>query len=266
MNRILNFIYRIYEVNISKIKRSDSILNQEVMIAESREAFKENIRLLYPNIKFANNGKLKDGDIYCIIISDNCYNPENYLTVLEFECSHCKKTFKSNQKLLHKYLGTYEFRNSNILPEILNNYQTYITDLCFCSKTCELEHKQDIIKMLEDESALKYADNDFIPDVFITKDTFTSSSKGGYIYKITKKSTGEFYIGQTAYVPIFRWGQHLLTERFSIHNISDYTFEIIEVVEDRKILRDRETYWIIRYNDECPDLILNIVIPKEKID
>jgi len=262
----LNFIYRIYEVNIGKIKRSDSILNQEVMIAESREAFKENIRLLYPNIKFANNGKLKDGDIYCITISDNCYNPENYLTILEFECSHCKKTFKSNQKLLHKYQGTYEFRNNNILPEILNNYQTYITDLCFCSKTCELEHKQDIIKMLEDESALKYADDDFIPDVFITKDTFTSSSRGGYIYKITKKSTSEFYIGQTAYIPIFRWGQHLLTERFSIHNISDYIFEIIEVVEDRKILRDRETYWITRYNDEFPDLILNIVIPKEKID
>ena len=63
----MNFIYRIYEVNYNcQMERSDIILNQEVMITDSRENFKDNLRALYPDIKFANNGKLKNGDIYCI--------------------------------------------------------------------------------------------------------------------------------------------------------------------------------------------------------
>ena len=45
----MNFIYRIYEVTKSiHDKRVDNILNQEVMITESRDTFKENIRTLYP--------------------------------------------------------------------------------------------------------------------------------------------------------------------------------------------------------------------------
>ena len=62
------------------------------------ETFKENLKALYPNIKFAKNGKLKNGEIYCIIISDNCYNIEEYLNIKEYECSHCHKIFKSNEK------------------------------------------------------------------------------------------------------------------------------------------------------------------------
>jgi hypothetical protein len=89
-------------------------------------------------------------------------------------------------------------------------------------------------------------------------------SKGGYIYKISKKSTEEFYVGQTIYVPIFRWGQHLLTERFNIQNIDDYVFEILEVVKNKKLLNERETYWINKCRDENPELSLNIIIPKEK--
>lgn len=268
----MNFIYRIYEVNYNcQMERSDIILNQEVMITDSRENFKDNLRALYPEIKFANNRKLKNGEIYCIIISDNCYNIEEYLDIKEYECSHCHKIFKSNEKKLNKYYYTGMFKNDNIDKEILNEHINEIKNMRFCSKLCELEHMLTITSMLEEETNIKF-NGDFTPDIFITKDTYSNNNNNnnnviGYIYKISKKSTQEFYIGKTIHVPIFRWGQHLLTERFDIKNIGDYVFEIVEVIsksKDKDLLNKREAYWINKSKDENPELSLNIIIPKEK--
>lgn len=264
----MNFIYRIYEVSKSIYDmRVDNILNQEVMITESRETFKENIRTLYPNVRFANNGKLKEGDIYCIIISDNCFNAAEHLAVKDYECDHCKKTFKSNEKLLNKYYSVYEFKTKRVTADVLKEYEARIKDMHFCSKECLLNHKSDVITMLEEETLNRHDnDKDFTPDIFITRHTFDKTTNGaGYIYKISKKSTKEFYVGQTSYVPIYRWGQHLLTERFDIHNIDDYIFEILEVIKNNKKLNERERYWINKCRDENPSLSLNIMIPKEKV-
>lgn len=87
---------------------------------------------------------------------------------------------------------------------------------------------------------------------------FTEANTAGYIYKITKKSTGEFYVGQTIYVPVFRWGQHLKTERFDIKNILDYQFEVIEIVPKGENILEREKYWIQKMYLENPALSLNI--------
>ena len=272
----MNFIYRIYEVNTQPIidkktkysKRTDTILNQEVMVTESRETFKENLRALYPDIKFANNGKLKEGDIYCIIISDNCFNAAEHLAVKDYLCKHCGKSFKSNEKLLIKYYSVYEFKTKRVTADVLKEYEARIKDMRFCSRECLLNHKEEIIAMLEKETLNRQGnDKDFPPDIFITRHTFDkSTNNAGYIYKISKRSTKEFYVGQTSYVPIYRWGQHLLTERFNIHNIADYIFEILEVVNNKKQLNKRERYWINKCRDENPALSLNIMIPKEKVD
>lgn len=80
----------------------------------------------------------------------------------------------------------------------------------------------------------------------------------GYIYKISKKSTGEFYIGQTMYAPVFRWGQHLKTNRFPIKDITDYKFEVIEIVPRTENILEREKYYIQKYYRENPEKSLNI--------
>lgn len=84
----------------------------------------------------------------------------------------------------------------------------------------------------------------------------------GYIYKISKKSTGEFYIGQTVYAPIFRWGQHLKTDRFPINNIIDYQFEVLEIVPKDVNILEREKYYIQKYYKENPEKSLNIACTK----
>ena len=73
-------------------------------------------------------------------------------------------------------------------------------------------------------------------------------------------------MGQTKYIPIFRWGQHLKTDRFKINNIEDYRFEVLEVVKDRNILSEREAYWINEKKSKNPKLSLNVVIPKEHLE
>lgn len=81
----------------------------------------------------------------------------------------------------------------------------------------------------------------------------------GYIYKITKKSTGEFYVGQTIYAPVFRWGQHLKTDRFPIKDIIDYQFEVIEIVPQSENILEREKFHIQRCYRENPEKSLNIM-------
>lgn len=84
------------------------------------------------------------------------------------------------------------------------------------------------------------------------------------IYVNNADNEDDIYVGQTNAVPMFRWVQHLTTERFTIDNIADYIYEILEVVNDNDNLNDRETYWINKKRDENPTKSLNIVVPKIK--
>ena len=93
---------------------------------------------------------------------------------------------------------------------------------------------------------------------FITPDSFSQNDICGYIYKISKKSTNEFYVGKTIYVPVFRWGQHLKTERFPLNKIDDYNFEILEIVKTGDDLSKREDFWIHECFKLDPDKSLNI--------
>ena len=180
-----------------------------------------------------NNGKLKNGDIYCIIISDNCYNIEEYLDIKEYECSHCKKIFKSSEKRVNKYYYTGMFKNDNIDKEILNEHINEIKNMRFCSKLCELEHMLTITSMLEEETNIKF-NGDFTPDIFITKDTYSNNNNNnviGYIYKISKKSTQEKSQGKQELYLYLGGGDNIYWPKdLILKNIGDYVFEIVEVI------------------------------------
>ena len=123
------------------------------------------------------------------------------------------------------------------------------------------DHKNKQVKEYND-----YLQNtlneEYIPDIYLDREHLYSTWDKGYIYIITKKSTGEFYVGQTNIVPIFRWGQHLKTARFPIENLVDYKFEVLEEVSDKHLLLNREAYWINKMHDQNPELCLNKNLPK----
>ena len=90
----------------------------------------------------------------------------------------------------------------------------------------------------------------------------------GYIYKITNKINQKFYIGQTVKErPTDRFSQHkylarhpeqehgnsisLLHQSMAKYGVDNFTFEIIEQVDDDK-LNEREQYWIKELNSFVP--------------
>lgn len=260
---MLEILYRIYRT-LSEDERKEKLSNEnsfsmfssysnlnneelcmDCFLCENREDFKEYIKSIYgKDVKFANSKKYPPNTIYCIIIGEHCYNAQRYFNRIEYECDfcHCKVSGYIDNKVT---IDNYELRD-----ELANQYDKY-KDKKFCSWKCKDAY-------IEIEKS-KICDEDIAFNQFITRDMFTNNNLAGYIYKITKKSTGEFYIGQTVYVPIFRWGQHLKTERFDIKNILDYKFEVIELVKKNENILEREKYWIQKYYKENPSLSLNIM-------
>jgi hypothetical protein len=259
---MLEILYRIYQVpfkeEIEKIKEDNKNFNSpsfysglskennieiamDCLICDNREQFKDIIRASYGiDIRFSYSRKYSEGTYYCIIIGEHCYNTEKYFNKLEYFCDNCKAKVTTynhpirfgNYDINHTFYGIDEYKDKQ-----------------FCSDFCKSSYVEKELKRIR-------PDND--KEFFITRDMF-SESVAGYIYKISKRSTGEFYIGQTIYAPIFRWGQHLKTERFDIKNILDYIFEVIEIVPMSENILEREKYYIQKFYKENPDKSLNIM-------
>lgn len=258
----MNVIYRVYKLNgnsRSFFNNDVDLLAQEVMMVNSKDEFKEAIRLTYgDDIKFKRTKDLKEGDIFISIISYDCYNAEEYVAVQHYVCANCGKEFLSNKHYLRKLYGT--FRLKHICEPLYNERFQEIENYAYCCGTCRATHE---IK-LEEEFTQYAKENDLVSDSWVKRNDNYGTTDYGYIYMISKKSTGEFYVGQTNAVPMFRWVQHLKTERFKIENITDYKYEVLEVIKDKKDINQREAYWINLKYKENPSLSLNIIKPKLK--
>lgn len=256
--KLLEVIYRIYEVadeetakaNLDKdiefglyssISKSQNIeLVMDCLICESRDEFKKIIKDEYGSgISFRFSKKLRPGDLYCVIIGEHCYSTEKYFNKVTFTCDCCGATVET-------YYGKPICFDDYEITHNLYGIKDY-AEKRFCSYKCKQVYKT------KELSKLRPNDEEF----YVSRDMFTEKISG-YIYKITKKSTGEFYIGQTMYAPIFRWGQHLKTDRFPIKDIADYKFEVIEIVAESENILGREKYWIQKYYKENPEKSLNV--------
>lgn len=264
---MLEVIYRIYEVadeetaaqNLksdtnfgfysSTSKACNIELLMDCLVCDSREQFKEIIKSEYgENIAFRYSKKLKAGDLYCIIIGEHCYNTEKYFNKITYKCDCCGATIETYYSKPIAF-SDYEIFNSFYCIEEYKEKR-------FCSNRCK-----DIYEVRERKRLKPDGEQEF----YISKDMFTEDI-AGYIYKISKKSTGEFYVGQTRYAPVFRWGQHLKTERFPIDNITDYKFEVIEIVPRSENILEREKHWIQTLYMENPEKSLNISCTKGLAD
>lgn len=87
------------------------------------------------------------------------------------------------------------------------------------------------------------------------------------IYKITNKVTGLAYVGRTNNTFTLRWHTHFFTppetetkftQAIRAHKVTDWIFEIIEIVDIEKrikkshsidsVMAERERFWIKKYN------------------
>lgn len=259
---MLEVLYRIYEVPSeeekernreldnsfgfysSTSKAENNELLMDCILCETRDEFKEIIKSSYgDNIGFRYSKKLKEGDLYCIIIGEHAYNSERYFGKVEYECACCHNKVTTTLGYDVRF-GNYELSN------YLYNGEEY-KQMRFCSNRCMSE------KLEELKQTIKPSDEDL--NFWVDNTMFDRSGIIGYIYKITKKSTNEVYIGQTKYVPIFRWGQHLKTERFDIKDILDYQFEVIREINKGENILEIEKEYIKKHVEEYRTKCLNIV-------
>lgn len=75
------------------------------------------------------------------------------------------------------------------------------------------------------------------------------------IYKITHIDSGKCYIGQTTQAFTFRWYQHFFQKsdtkfhtKLKETKVTDWIFSVIEIVEDKKILSEREQFYIDKFD------------------
>ena len=253
----MDIIYRICKVGNGDYFSGNEILSQDVMHCDTKEDFKNAIKLLYgDDIKFKHTKDMKEGDIFISIVSYNCYNADSYIDIQDYKCANCGKEFKANKHYLNTNYDLSYLKK--VCQPLYEQRRDELNNLFYCCSKCRNEHYHKLIEEFE-----KYAyDNDIVTNIWL--DRTTSFNSEGYIYMITKKSTGEFYVGQTNTVPMWRWMQHLKTDRFKEDNLVDYKFEVLEKIDfkDKKDLDIRESYWIHKKKDEHPELCLNIQMPK----
>lgn len=90
----------------------------------------------------------------------------------------------------------------------------------------------------------------------LSESMFSEAGNVPCIYKITNRTTGQCYIGQTIQSFTLRWWQHIkwgktdckFHKAMQESKITDWIFEVIEIIESKDKLNDREGYWIKFYN------------------
>jgi hypothetical protein len=236
--------YRIYEVggerqeSVWGLSQPRTLIEQNTLVVDSYEMFKETIQEIYGNIKYRRSNSMDDGDLYCVVVTKS-KNEKDFERnqVHEVTCDHCGKEFLYHHRFKPKSIIDVRHR------DIINSYRSF--DYC-CTECRDVHYKKLHAEFIEANDGLN-------PNEFIDRDSYT----WGCIYIITKKRSGEIYIGQTNSLPIFRWGQHLKTERFPMSEIEDYKFEILEVVHDLSTITEIEAKYIKEYAERFPGLILN---------
>ena len=191
--------------------------------------------------KARNNGDCR----YCLILSSNKFFYDRFYKTYYGYCFNpdCRKIIhgkaKDFIKVNYERLGT-PHDEAKKLPE-----------LYFCSFDCR-NHVENKILNINDYGEWQEREG--------------SEDNGGvcgYIYHIFNKKTMKHYIGQTKYMPFFRWQEHVKSKLKG--DICDLVFDTIAEIRynNKEYIDNIEAWWINKYIDEYGrDMVMNIDVPK----
>lgn len=177
----------------------------------------------------------KAGGIYAIVMESDQYYYDRFNVEINTICFNCQRSIKGKMK---------DF------PYMIHEDVKYH----FCSYDCRRETQNKIDPRIEREFQNR-------------EDYRTNGGVYGYIYHIYNRKTNMHYIGQTSYMPFFRWQEHVKSGLKG--NITDLVFETItEVrVKSQEYLNSIEAWWIRKYIDDYGrDRVMNITVPKITIE
>lgn len=187
-------------------------------------------------------------DIYAIVIESDksyyewfcCELPENTL------CFHCHKPISGKVKDFPK-LSSFD---ANCLYDDVTTKHLKENQYYFCSYDC----KRKTRKSLENNDTVEWQ---------VKEDYTTNGGVFGYIYHIYNRKEDKHYIGQTRFMPFFRWQEHVKAGEKG--DITDMVFEVVTEVriKNAEYLNNIEAWWIKKFTDEYGvENVMNINHPK----
>lgn len=174
----------------------------------------------------------KSSGIYALIMESNQFFYDRFNIDVDTICFNCHLKIKGKQK---------DF--PYITNEDKNKYY-------FCSYDCRRIIQNKINPYCEGEFQAR-------------EDYTTNGGTYGYIYHIYNRKNNMHYIGQTVYMPFFRWQEH--AKSCLKGDITDLTFEVVtEIrVKSQEYLNNIEAWWIQKYRqDYGKENVMNITTPK----
>lgn len=191
--------------------------------------------------------KKKDG-IYAIVMDSNKFFYDRFYVALDTYCfwHDCHKPIKG------KMSG---FPKSHIGGVGEGDEKEFAH---FCSYECKRHSDNAISPFSEGEFQLKEAGS--------------NGNIYGYIYLIYNRSENTYYIGQTRFMPFFRWQEHI--KDGGKGDIKDLTFSVLAEISRNKssgdtanqdYLNSIEAWWIAKFKAEAHK-VFNITKPKITIE
>lgn len=175
----------------------------------------------------------KNDGIYAIVMESNQFFYDRFNVDVDTVCFNCSNPIKGKQK------------DFPCITHGENGDKYY-----FCSYECRRITQNKINPYTEGE--------------FQEREGYESNGGVyGYIYHIYNRKTNMHYIGQTVYMPFFRWQEHVKSGHKG--DITDLVFETVtEVrVKSQEYLNNIEAWWIRKFvNDYGKEHVMNISIPK----
>ncbi len=206
-----------------------------------RESVKQEVKSRYvgktaSTISFA-KPKNKDG-IYAIVMDSSKYFYDRFYLEIDTFCfwHTCHK------QIIGKMTD---------FPKVTLENGEYIF---FCSYDCKSHYYNAISPTSEGE--------------FQEKEEGCNGSVFGYIYLIYNRLENQYYVGQTRYMPFFRWQEHI--KAGGKGDIKDLVFSVLTEVtrhtgitdeQNQQYLNCIEAWWIAKYQEEGHK-VFNISNPK----
>ena len=192
--------------------------------------------------------KKKDG-IYAIVMDSEKFFCDRFCREIDTFCfwHECHKPIKGKMAEFPKISQDDRYVDNNEENERF-----------FCSYECKHKHYNAL--------------NPFVEGEFQEKEAGQNGDIFGYIYLIYNRVQNTYYIGQTRFMPFFRWQEHVKSGQKG--DIKDLSFSVLtEVVcnriksneENQTYLNNIEAWWIAKYKEEGHE-IFNISNPKITLD
>lgn len=212
----------------------------------SREDCKNQVKEKSKVNCFAKPKKGKSG-IYAIVMDSEKFFYDRFTTTLDTYCFNCGKPIKGSIKDFPKFTPLYYDERFDTKEEDNLEYDKE-QDYYFCSYDCKYETTNKL-KGYEGE--------------WQSRNGYEQSGVYGYIYHIYNRIENKHYIGQTKYMPFFRWQEHAKANVKG--DVCDLVFETIckTTVNSQEYLNSIEAWWIQRFIDDYgKDNVFNLTNPK----